>query len=79
MKYVEVARKHMPSKKEKDSVRERPRDEGTDVTFPTPAAPPKFWLMKAGLDGLYQGIAASGSLTHLASDPARVGKPFKMK
>jgi uncharacterized protein (TIGR03545 family) len=78
LKYVEVARKHMPSKKEKESVPARPRLAGMDITFPTPAAPPRFWLMKAGLDGTYQDIAAKGALTNLASDPARVGKPFRM-
>lgn len=78
LKYVEIARKHMPSKKEKASVAQRPRADGTDVMFPTPAAPPRFWLRKAALDGSYQDIAAEGVMSDLTTDPARAGRPFKL-
>ena len=79
MKYVQIARKHMPSKKENESLPPTPRANGMDITFPSPAAPPRFWLMKAALDGVYQNITASGGMTNLTSDPARVGQPFKIK
>lgn len=76
--YVEMARRHMPSKKEKESLPPKPRAKGMDIEFPTLAAPPRFWLMKAGLNGAYSGVQASGAMSDLTSDPSRVGKPFKL-
>lgn len=75
--YVEVVRANMPSKKEKEKHPPRPRFKGINIPFPTPAAPPKFWLQKASLSGEYSGIVAAGSMVHLTSDPSRVGQPFK--
>lgn len=75
-RYAELAKKHMPSKVEKASLPPKPRAKGMDITFPTPAAPPTFWLKKAVLDGELRSVAASGSLSHLTSDAAKVGEPF---
>lgn len=74
--YIQLARRHMPSRKEKETLPLRPRAKGMDIEFPTLAAPPTFWLMKAVLDGTYESTHASGSLSDLTSDPARVGRPF---
>ncbi|MCG3204725.1 MAG: hypothetical protein KCHDKBKB_01441 [Elusimicrobia bacterium] len=76
--YVQLARQHMPSKKEKESIPPKPRSKGMDIEFPTPDALPRFWLMKAALEGVYSGISASGNLSNLTTDPARVGHPFKL-
>lgn len=76
VKYVQIAREHMPTKKETAAPPVQKRSKGIDVTFPTPGVPPRFWLVKAGLDGVYQNIAAMGSMTNLASDPSLIGKPF---
>lgn len=77
--YIQTIRAHMPSQKEKESMPPKPRMKGIEIKFPTPAAPPRFWLQKAGLDGTYQDISVAGTLTHLTSDPPRVGKPFVLK
>lgn len=76
--YADLARKNMPSKKDQEDLPPRPRFKGIDIRFPTPAAPPRFWLKKASLSGEYQAIAAAGSLTHVTSDPGRVGQPLKL-
>ncbi len=73
--YVEVARKYLPSKKDEE-IPPKPRSGGMDIEFPKPAAPPRFWLKKASLSGIYQDVSASGVLTHLTSSPSRIGKPL---
>ncbi len=78
LKYVEMARRHMPSKKEKEEMPARPRAKGMDVEFPRPADPPRFWLKEASLSGSFQDVAASGVLTHVTTDPPRVGKPLRL-
>jgi uncharacterized protein (TIGR03545 family) len=78
MHYVELARKNMPSKSQKDLLPPKPRAKGMDIAFPTPAAPPTFWLKKAVLEGAYHGIAAAGSLSNATSDPSKIGLPFKI-
>jgi uncharacterized protein (TIGR03545 family) len=78
MYYVELVRKNMPSKKDQTILPPKPRATGMDITFPTPAAPPTFWLMKAALEGAYHGVAASGSLTNATSDPSKIGLPCKL-
>lgn len=77
IQYIEIARKHMPSAKEKASLPPKPREEGMNIEFPGPGEPPRFWLVKAALSGAYQDITARGDMVHLTSDPSRVGKPFK--
>jgi len=76
--YIELARKYMPSKAEAESLPARPRFKGVDILFPTPAAPPRFWLRHASLSGAYSDIAAAGNITNLTTDPPRVGKPTVM-
>lgn len=80
IRYVELARKYMPAKKEKEAQKEpeRPRPGGADIAFPTPAAPPRFWLKTAKLDGSYESIAAQGGLSDLSTDQGRTEKPFKV-
>ncbi len=76
--YVQLARKYMPSKKEKELMPPKPRVKGMDIEFPTPAALPRFWLQQAALEGIYESVAASGEMSNLTTDPARIGKPFKV-
>ena len=78
LRYMELARKHLPSKKVKESVPEKPRAEGMDISFPGPEALPKFWLKEAALAGLIQGVGVTGVVTSVTSNPARVGKPAIM-
>ncbi|MBV9080475.1 MAG: TIGR03545 family protein [Elusimicrobia bacterium] len=76
LKYIQIARRHMPAKKQKEKAPEIARSKGIDIKFPTPAAAPRFWLKKAALDGTYESVAAAGTLSDLTDDPPRVGKPF---
>lgn len=76
LRYVELARRHMPSKDEKAEEPARVRGEGADIRFPTPAGPPKFWLKTAALSGAFNDIALDGSLTDATSDPPAVGRPM---
>jgi uncharacterized protein (TIGR03545 family) len=79
MAYVEKARTYMPNQADKGTIPPPPkRSNGIDIEFPTPAAPPRFWLKHADLEGNYQGVAAAGTLAHATTDPARVGKPLTL-
>lgn len=72
--YIEVARKYMPAKKEQEAP-PPPRAEGLDIKFPTPAAPPRFWLKHAGLAGSFEGFSIDGAVRQVTTDPPRIGKP----
>ncbi|MFN0117639.1 MAG: TIGR03545 family protein [Elusimicrobiota bacterium] len=74
--YIEVARAYMPTQKVEDAVPPRPRLKGIDIKFPTPATPPSFWLKNSFLSGVYKGIAASGTMKHITSEPSKVGLPM---
>ncbi len=76
--YVQLARKYMPSKKVKEVLPPKPRASGMDIEFPHAATPPTFWLQQAALEGAYESVAASGGMSNLSTDQARVGKPFKL-
>ena len=63
LKYVQIARQHMPSKKEKETIEERPRAGGTDIRFPTPAAPMVI-LMIRNARGLTAVVAPTVASTY---------------
>lgn len=77
LRYVEMVKSRMPSKKDQSTPPPHPRFRGIDIPFPTPAEPPRFWLKKAALSGIYKEVSAAGGMSDLTSDPVRVGRPFR--
>ena len=76
LKYIELARKHLPDKKEEQKKPEKIRAKGMDIVFPGPGVPPRFWWKHARLTGDYNEINFSGDLKDLSTNQGKTKKPF---
>jgi len=84
MYWVAMARKYMPSKKDKEEKAKKtpPRRKGVNVSFPLKRTYPKFLIEEIVVSGSTQkgtdgkkAIDFSGKITGITSDPPTYGKP----
>ncbi|MFH1783885.1 MAG: TIGR03545 family protein [bacterium] len=81
--YIQLARKYMPPRKEKEEKTMYPRAKGVDVVFHKKEKLPGFSIQKISLSGTTGGegkdvkdpVTVAGLLSHLSSDQKVYGKP----
>jgi uncharacterized protein (TIGR03545 family) len=82
LRWIDVARDHLTSPREKPGEEKPPRLKGQDIRFPADRAYPKFWVKKALVSGGTDSTAAAeyvharGEITNITDDQRVTGSPM---